>query len=91
MLDFASLSLPELATLLQAAYAADHGLPGEHLTDRITRADLAWLLSQDEARRAAVVEAWLEAHEALEDVALYWLDTEFLAEAELEGIEYEED
>ncbi|ULH15975.1 hypothetical protein MF271_04910 [Deinococcus sp. KNUC1210] len=82
MPDLASLTPLELADLLQQAYAADHELPGEHLTDPVARRDLARLLDHDEALKFAVVEAWLEDREAFEDAALYWLDAEFLGDLE---------
>ncbi|ULH18280.1 hypothetical protein MF271_22720 (plasmid) [Deinococcus sp. KNUC1210] len=83
MPDLASLTPLELADLLQAAYAADHDLSGEHLTDPVARHDLARLLDHDEALKSAVVEAWLEDREAFEDATLCWLDAEFLGELEM--------
>ncbi|ULH18282.1 hypothetical protein MF271_22730 (plasmid) [Deinococcus sp. KNUC1210] len=83
MPDLAGLTPLELADLLQAVYAADHELPGEHLTDPVARHDLARLLDHDEALKFAVVEAWLDDREAFEDAALCWFDAEFLGELEL--------
>ncbi|GGQ92142.1 hypothetical protein [Deinococcus ruber] len=82
MTDFADLPLPALADLLQQAYAADHALPGDHLTDPATRTALARFLNRHPALRAATIDAWLEDREAIEDDLLYWLEAEFLGDFE---------
>ena len=68
----------ELADLLQQAYAADHDLPGDHLTDSETRHALARTLDQNERLKDQVVDAWLQDQWDLEDPLMYWLDAEFL-------------
>ncbi|GGR18930.1 hypothetical protein [Deinococcus ruber] len=95
MPDLANLTPLELADLLQDAYAADHDLPGDHLTDPVLRYDLAWLLDHDEDLKLAVITHWLEPGEELDDpeelkdmkelenAALYWLDAEFFGQLEL--------
>ena len=67
------------ADLLQQAYAADHDLPGDHLTDLETRRALARALDQSERLKDQVVDAWLQDQWELEDPFMYWLDAEFLS------------
>ncbi|ULH18137.1 hypothetical protein MF271_21920 (plasmid) [Deinococcus sp. KNUC1210] len=78
MPNLAALTPLELADLLQAAYADDRELPGEHLTDPVARYDLAHLIDRDATLRLAVIADWLKNREALKDDFMYWLDAEFL-------------
>ncbi|ULH18349.1 hypothetical protein MF271_23105 (plasmid) [Deinococcus sp. KNUC1210] len=91
MPDPTNLTPLELADLLQAAYAADHDLPGEHLTDPFFRHDLARLLDRNQALKLSVIADWLEDEdlEAIADDLLSWLDTDFLGQLKLLEVEEE--
>ncbi|WP_189070549.1 hypothetical protein [Deinococcus radiotolerans] len=78
-MDVRDLTPVEIADLLDAAYLADQGEPGD-APDPATRAELADRLGCDEDLRAEVWGAWrdelISEGRSVSD-AEYWLDVEF--------------